>query len=72
MSKKYRPANGEEGECFREDFCYHCLRGIGQEDEACEIEISSLLYNTDNAGYPEELQLDIDGYPVCTAFEEAE
>jgi len=66
--KKYRPANGIEGDVFMEKWCAGCSRDDPDSDTYCSIISKSLMLDVDEDGYPTELQYDADGHPKCTAF----
>ena len=80
--EKYRPANGSEGECFMEEFCFQCeLDRERQEWEAgknrhpwtpeprgCQILADTMAYDHADPKYPEEWTFDKKGEPTCTAF----
>lgn len=72
MTRKYRPANGSEGEGFMEQFCYRCKHDNypdGPESEWCQILANSMCFEIDEPGYPDEWIYGEDGQPKCTAFE---
>jgi len=62
-NKKYRPANGSEGEAFKCIFCYKCKHEIG-----CEIELASIIYDIDDINYPEQWKYNNENNPICTKF----
>jgi hypothetical protein len=67
----YRPSNGTEGEGFMCRFCMECERdrAFWEEDgDGCEIAARSLIFDTDEEGYPTEWRYDEKGEPTCTAF----
>jgi hypothetical protein len=73
MSKKrYRPANGSEGEWFKAQYCHRCTRDnfYPTEDpkKGCKILLKTLIYDKDDEEYPEEWIYDENGKPTCTAF----
>ena len=70
----YRPSNGTEGMKFMEQFCDRCRFGEVDEKtgEGCDIQLRSLVHNTDEPGYPAEWRFDFAGRPDCTAFVEGE
>lgn len=62
MKKKYRPANGHEGELFCDKFCANCSK-----EENCEIVLKSMSKDIDDPLYPSEwIYKDSEGF--CTAF----
>lgn len=66
--KKYRPANGAEGDFFMDKFCFHCRKD--SEDAQCSLLIATMVYDVDEPEYPSEWVQNeggIGGY--CTAFE---
>jgi hypothetical protein len=69
VGKPYRPSNGSEGEWFMEDFCYKCKM---DENESCEIVAKTMFHDIGEPGYPKEWVYDIEGNPMCTAFERHE
>ena len=68
MSEPCRPSNGEEGEAFKERFCYRCT--WWSDDCGCPIELQSAWSNVGDGEYPSQWIYQ-DGEPTCTAFEEA-
>lgn len=64
--KAFRPANGSEGESFKEAFCNRCMR---ERDDCCHILTKSFCYRIDEEGYPPEWIFNTNGSPTCTAFE---
>jgi hypothetical protein len=71
MNKKYRPANGSEGDFFMAAFCEQCKK-YGYSDETpektCPILMASMAFEIEDAGYPSEWIRDDDG-GKCTSFE---
>lgn len=59
---KWRPANGTEGDYFRERFCERC-----EKRDECEIQDATIFFDIDEPGYPAEW---IKDGPTgkCTAF----
>jgi hypothetical protein len=55
-TRLYRPANGTEGEMFKERWCYRCARYGDEEkgEELCSIEIATLIVDVDHPAYPKE------------------
>jgi hypothetical protein len=73
MNKKYRPSNGTEGDQFINRFCDHCayekfIHTSNSNDLKCEILSKSLLYNINEAEYPEEWQYNSRNKPICTQY----
>lgn len=63
--KKWRPANGTEGDMFQEMYCDKCRINPCH----CSILSYSFYYNITDKLYPTELQIGKDGQPTCTKFE---
>ena len=72
MNKKiilYRPSSGSEGVWFEDKFCSKCTKQpINSNDGGCNILLHMMCYDTDEAEYPQEVQL-IGGIPTCLAFD---
>lgn len=68
MINKYRPSNSEEGEIFKEEYCYKCVREDEQNDVYCDILTRALVLTIKDAEYPEEWQYNKNDEPICTAF----
>lgn len=66
MSKKYRPSNGTEGDCFMSEFCYQCDK-FENDDVYCKINMRTMAYSVDDDKYPVEWQCDEKG-AWCTEF----
>jgi hypothetical protein len=67
--KKYRPANGEEGEHFMRAYCYCCTKGDTPDAPGeCDMVERSFWLDIDDPDYPVEWQYGVDGQPKCTAF----
>ena len=65
----YRPSNGTEGEIFMSRFCDRCkhCETIDAKD-LCDIIMRSMVFETDDKEYPQELKFDSEGRPMCTEF----
>ncbi len=59
----FRPANGAEGDIFREGWCDRCQRGL-----ACVILARTYWHAPGHPDYPREWTYDAEGLPQCTAF----
>lgn len=70
MNRKYRPSNGTEGECFVDTYCMNCFHCDPNPEgkKQCQILMRSLLYNTNEPGYPEEWIYDDKDEPTCTNY----
>lgn len=68
MSKRYRPANGIEGEWFAERWCNCCQRDANDD---CGIRTATFALPIDHPDYPEEWQWG-PKRPLCTAWEPLE
>ena len=66
--RKYRPANGIEGDIFMDKWCAGCSRDNPDSGNYCSIISASVFHNVDEDGYPIEWQYAADGHPKCTAF----
>lgn len=69
-SKKYRPSNASEGDCFYSANCQHCVRDNGPNDP-CDIYLRSVAFDIDDPEYPPEWTYDKHGRPTCTGFAES-
>ncbi len=77
--RPYRPSNGEEGEMFREAWCFRCKREAGEEE--CEILSRTFFLDVTHPNYPKEWVYDPEvmlrngaltigpGGARCTAFD---
>lgn len=66
MTRKFRPANGTEGEDFICAWCCHCERDTEQD---CAILAATFRYEVDDPAYPVEwIEDPLLNRPVCTAF----
>lgn len=71
--KPYQPANGTEGECFMEQYCYRCKHDdIDDPEGMCEIIPLTMMHDPGDPEYPKEWIYGEDGSPTCTKFEERE
>ena len=50
--KKYRPANGSEGDWFMSRFCYQCSRDDMENDIMCPIIGQTMALEVDDLGRP--------------------
>jgi hypothetical protein len=66
--KPYRPANGTEGEMFKEWFCDKCR--AQEKEKLCEILSCSMMYEINEIEYPAEWTHNDKGQPICIAFEQ--
>lgn len=66
--KRWRPANGTEGELFAETVCVNCTKW---DEGECEISLRMMTFGIDERAYPYEMQISDAGQPRCTAFKEA-
>jgi len=71
--KKYRPANGHEGELFFGAWCAGCERDRAFRESDCECPGCDILartyaFDVDDLRYPSEWIIGTDGQPRCTAF----
>ncbi len=66
--RKYRPANGSEGDYFMERFCNQCVHENQEEDKCCHILTATEIFGEDDKYYPEQWQYGADGKPLCTKF----
>lgn len=67
----YRPSNATEGDCFKADWCERCerqRRWNEENEEACQIELETMLYGLDDPEYPTAWHYNDSGEPVCSAF----
>lgn len=74
---KYRPANGTEGEWFKEKFCYRCrylvfVEDIGSEDCSLDILGDAETFDINEENYPDEWTYNEKGKPICTKFEDTD
>jgi hypothetical protein len=65
--KKWRPANGTEGDMFEEMYCEKCQHSK-KSGEVCDILTYSFFFDIDRENYPKELQIGNDGQPTCIEF----
>ncbi len=78
--KKFRPANGTEGEIFIDGWCRNCARYKAMSEGAdvdecddnqlCKIIGDTMAYDITDPKYPVEWIYGEDGQPKCTAFVE--
>jgi len=72
MTKSYRPSNATEGFQFEDKFCSQCTRDTydieTEKGEFCEIQSLTVMFNINDANYPEQWIYDEYGKPICTAF----
>ena len=66
-TRKFRPANGAEGDWFEHEFCAVCVMA-DVEDGICGIFADAWKNDIDDQEYPKELIYAKDK-PTCTAFE---
>jgi hypothetical protein len=76
--RKWRPANGTEGELFFAGWCCRCARDRAMregepveecdDDQVCPIIRLTFLHQVDAQEYPSEWQYGQDGQSICTAF----
>lgn len=66
--RKFRPANGAEGDWFEHKYCANCVM-TDVEDGVCAIFADAWMNDIDDPEYPKEL-IYIGGKPACAAFEE--
>ncbi len=59
----------KDNKLFMEGFCYRCKHDDPENDVFCEIVGKTMMYDIDDAGYPDEWQYGEDGQPVCIKFE---
>ena len=68
MIEKWTPKTEEELHDFYVKFCNCCRR---DRFESCEIRNTVEGYWTENENYSEEWQVDKEGLPTCTEFDES-
>ena len=68
--KKFRPADGHEGEQFMEGWCRRCSRHSDAVEDGggCQVLHAAEAHAIDENEYPEELFYDLEGQPVCSAM----
>jgi hypothetical protein len=68
--KLYRPSNGEEGELFKERWCYECAvwNTLEDADITCPILNATMWNGEDDPRYPPQWTFDKNGQPCCTEF----
>lgn len=72
MTKKYRPANGSEGEIFHNHFCNRCQKDR-YESRPCSILNRTLMLDVTDKKYPKQWVTDNNGgNPRCTSFKPRE
>jgi hypothetical protein len=71
-NKRYKPANGTEGEWFFNKFCYRCKNYVDfgtHEDCNWNLILAAEINEITDLDYPDEWTYDEGGNPVCTSFE---
>ena len=66
--KKYRPANGSEGDFFAMHWCEQCSKDDLENDIMCPIIGQTMALDVDDPHYPEQWRYGEDGRPMCTEF----
>ena len=66
VERKYRPANGTEGEGFMEVYCYNCV--FEGDDSPCPILSATMYRNVDDPYYPNQWVEDEQGNSRCVEF----
>ena len=69
--KKWRPANGHEGDIFYTEYCSSCeLDANGGEyaEDGCQIIPLTMIHDVGDDEYPVEWQISEHGQPECTAY----
>lgn len=69
-NKPYRPTNGFEGVDFQNEWCMTCRHYHVQA--GCPILNASMMYETDEPGYPNQWIYGKDGRPECVGYSKEE
>jgi len=64
--RKWRPANGFEGDVFADNVCASCTKGPAH---GCMIAMATMAFDVTDDAYPADWQIGSDGLPTCTAWE---